>query len=58
VAKHHAPLWQYFAPAPEPEESIAAPKGHGPPDSSAFSLQTRHFCGGREGAMIRFMDPS
>jgi hypothetical protein len=29
----------------EPEESIAAPKGHGPPDSTAFSLQTKRFQG-------------
>jgi hypothetical protein len=39
-------------------ESIAAPKGHGPPDSATFSLQTRAFVGAAKGAMIRFMDPS
>jgi hypothetical protein len=30
------PVWQYFARQAEPDESIAAPKGHGPPDPCGF----------------------
>jgi hypothetical protein len=39
------------------DESMAAPKGHGPPDPSAFTLQTVIFRGPQEGAMIAIVDP-
>jgi hypothetical protein len=35
-AKGMPPLWQA-------DESIAAPKGHGPPDPATFPLQTGRF---------------
>jgi hypothetical protein len=38
-------------------ESIAAPKGRGPPGSAAFPLQTGIFKGPPEGAMIAVVDP-
>ena len=41
------PLGQYFSrlQRQKPGESIAAPKGHGPPDPVAFPLQTSRFQG-------------
>jgi hypothetical protein len=39
------------------DESIAAPKGHGPRTPAGFSLQTSRFKGPPEGAMIATMDP-
>jgi hypothetical protein len=40
------------------DESIAAPKGHGPPDPAAFPLQTGVFLGATMGAMMAVADPS
>jgi hypothetical protein len=41
----------------EADESIAAPKGHGPLDPAAFSLQSGHFWGPLEGTIIALLDP-
>ena len=35
-AKALPPLWQYFLPLQKADESIAAPKGHGPPALRIF----------------------
>jgi hypothetical protein len=39
------------------DESITAPKGHGPPDPAAFPLQSCHFWGPLEGTIIALLDP-
>jgi hypothetical protein len=57
-AKAMPPLWQYFLRLrKEADESIAAPKGHGPPDPAAFPLQTGGFLGTTMGAMTAVVDP-
>jgi hypothetical protein len=43
-AKAMPPLWQYLLRLLKKAlESISAPKGHGPPDCAAFSLQAGRF---------------
>jgi hypothetical protein len=51
------PLRQYLSRLLKKCESIAAPKGHGPRTPAAFPLQTGHFKGPPEGAMIAVVDP-
>ena len=49
-AKAMPPLWQYFLlTRKQADESIAAPKGHGPPGHAAFPLKTSSFQGRRKG---------
>ena len=60
--------WKIWVSAPTPgatmpiadlyaDESIAAPKGHGPRTLRALSLQTSRFKGTAERVMIAFLDP-
>jgi hypothetical protein len=51
------PVWQYFARQAEPDESIAAPKGHGPQTPVAFSLQTGCFQGTAGRGHVAVMGP-
>jgi hypothetical protein len=58
VGKVVTPLGQYFlASAEKADESIAAPKGHGPRTPAAFPLQTGRFLGTTTGAMMSIADP-
>jgi hypothetical protein len=59
VGDGHAPLWQCCSgrQTKKADESIPAPKGHGPPDPAACPLQIANFQGPPEGAIIAFLDP-
>jgi hypothetical protein len=55
----HAPVVAVLLPsAKKADKSIAAPKGHGPPDPAAFPLQTGGFLGTTMGAKMATADPS
>jgi hypothetical protein len=56
-SKARPPLWQYFSRL-QADESIAAPKGHGPPDSAIFSLQIGMFLGTTTGTTMAIAGPS
>src|SRR5215217_6900605 len=51
------PLTLRVFPCKPAEESIAAPKGHGPRTLRLFPLQTGLFRGPLDGAMIAIVDP-
>jgi hypothetical protein len=48
-SESHAPSWQYSPPVSKkkPDESIAAPKGHGPADPCGFFPANQAVSGGR-----------
>jgi hypothetical protein len=58
VGEGHAPVVAVLLASAKPDESIAAPKGHGPPDPPAFLLQIGCFLGTTMGAMMAIADPS
>jgi hypothetical protein len=57
VGEGHAPVVAVLLASAKPDESIAAPKGHGPPDPAAFPLQTEGFLGATMGAKMAIGGP-
>ena len=57
VGESHAPVVTVLLAFAKADESIAAPKGHGPPDPAACPLQIANFQDPPEGAIIAFLDP-
>jgi hypothetical protein len=57
VGEGHAPVVAVLLAVCQADESIPAPKGHGPQDPAAFPLQTNRFQGTAKGAMIAIVDP-
>jgi hypothetical protein len=51
------PLWQYFSRVWQADESIAASKGHGPPDSAVFALPIGMFLATTTGTTMALAGP-
>jgi hypothetical protein len=57
AAEGHAPVVAVLLASDEADESIAAPIGHGPPNSAAFHLQIGIFLGTTTGTTMAIADP-